>query len=67
MLKILLKAKSIKEHKYGHIIKFLNAYVNNNQDDLDKFKEKNGPSNVYGSKQLKLSSNYENNVKNATS
>ena len=67
ILKISLKAKSINENKYNHIIKFLDAYVNNNQNDLDKFKERNGPSNIYDDKQLKLLSNYENNVKNATS
>ncbi len=43
-----MKANSINEKKYNHIIKFLDhAYVNNNQNDLDKFKEKNGPSNIY--------------------
>ena len=67
ILKISLKAKSINENKYNHIIKFLDAYVNNNQNDLDKFKERNGPSNIYDDKQLKLLVNYENNVKNATS
>jgi hypothetical protein len=60
ILKISLKAKSINENKYSHIIKFLDAHVNNNQ-------EINGPSNIYDDKQLKLLSNYENNVKNATS
>jgi len=66
ILKISLKAKSINENKYSHIIKFLDAYVNNNQNDLDKFKERNGPSNIYDDKQLKLLANYESNVKNAT-
>ena len=35
--------------------------------NLDKFKERNGPSDIYDDKQLKLLVNYENNVKNATS
>ena len=65
ILKISLKAKSINENKYNNIIEFLDAYVNNNQKDLDKFKERNGPSNIYDDKQLKLLVNYENNVKNA--
>jgi hypothetical protein len=51
ILKISLKAKSIKENKYSHIIKILDACVKNNQDDLDKFKEKNRPSNIYDDKQ----------------
>jgi hypothetical protein len=54
ILKISLKAKSLNENKYNHIIKFLDAYVYNNQNDLDKFKERNGPSNIYDDKQLKL-------------
>ncbi len=62
-----MKAKSINENKYNHIIYFLDAYVNNNQNDLDKFKEWNGPATNYDDKQLKLLVNYENNVKNATS
>ncbi len=40
ILKISLKAKSINENKYNHITKFLDAYFNSNQIDLDKFKEK---------------------------
>jgi hypothetical protein len=67
ILKISLKAKSINENKYNNIIELSDAYVNNNQNDLDKFKERNGPSNIYDDKQLKLLVNYENNVKNATS
>ncbi len=62
-----MKGKSINENKYNHIIKFLDAYDNNNQNDLDKLKERNGPSNIYDDKQLKLLVNYKNNVKNATS
>ncbi len=46
---------------------FLDTYVNNNQIDIDKFKERNCPSNIYVGKKLKLLVNYENNVKNATS
>jgi hypothetical protein len=42
ILKISLKAKSINENEYNHIIKFLDAYVYNVQNDLDKFKERNG-------------------------
>ena len=45
----------------------MDAYVNNNQNDLDEFKEKNGTSNIYDDEQLKLLVNYENNLKNATS
>ncbi len=61
------KSKSINENKYNYIIKYLDEYVNNNQNDLDKFKERIGPSNIYDDKPLKLLVNYENNVKNATS
>ena len=39
ILKISLKAKSINENKYNHIIKLLDAYVNNNQNDLDNLKK----------------------------
>jgi len=67
ILKISLKAKSINENKYDHIIKFLDAYVSNNQKDLDNFKTKNGPSDIYDDKQLKSLERYENSVKNATS
>ena len=67
ILKISLKAKSINENKYDHSIKFLDAYVNNNQNDLNKFKEKNGLSDIYDDKQLKLLKYYEEAVKNATS
>ncbi len=62
-----MKAKSINENIHNHIIKFLDAYVHNYQKNLDKFKERNGPTNIYDDKQLKLLLNYENNVKNATS
>ncbi len=47
-------------HKWSNEI---SAYVNNTQKDLDKFKERNGPSNIYDDKQLKLLVNDENNVK----
>ncbi len=62
ILKISLKAKSINENKYSQIITFLDAYVDNNQNDLDKFQERNEPSNIYDDKQLKLLVNYENKV-----
>jgi hypothetical protein len=74
ILKISLKAKSINENKYNHINNFLDAYINNNRNDLDKFKERNGSSNIYDDKQdhlifmmIKILVNYENNVENATS
>ncbi len=57
-----MKAKSINENKYSQIIEFLGAYVNNNQNDLDKFKERNCPSNIYDDKKLKLLVNHESNV-----
>jgi hypothetical protein len=63
ILKISLKAKSINENKYNHDFKILDVYVNNNQNDLDKFKERNGPSNIYDDKQLKLLVNYEKKCK----
>ena len=43
----------MNENKYSHFIRFLDAYVNNNQNS-DKFKERNGPSNIYDDKQFKL-------------
>ncbi len=49
------------------ILNVLDAFVNNNQYDLDIFKERNGPSNIYDDKQLNILVNHENNVKNATS
>ncbi len=33
--------------------------LNNNQNNLDKYKKRNGPSNIYDAKQLKLLVNYE--------
>jgi hypothetical protein len=36
------------------LLKILHVYVNNNQNDLDKFKERNRPSNIYDDKQSKL-------------
>ncbi len=56
----------MKENIYNHIIKFLDAYVNNNQNHLVKFKVRIGPSNIYDDKPLKLLTYYEYNVKNAT-
>ncbi len=47
ILKISLKAKSINEIKYNGIITFLDAYVNNIQNYCDRFKERNGPSNIF--------------------
>jgi hypothetical protein len=44
------KSKSINENKYNRIINVLDAYVNNTQNDLDKFKERNRPSNIYDDK-----------------
>ena len=66
-IQVSLKAKSLNENKYNHIIKFLEAYINNNQNDLDKFKLKNGAIETYNEKQLKLFKHYESAVKNATS
>jgi hypothetical protein len=43
ILRISLKAKSINQIKYAGIIEFLDAYVNNIQNDCDRFKERNGP------------------------
>ncbi len=40
ILKISFKAKSINEIKYKGIITFLEAYVNNIQNDCDRFKER---------------------------
>jgi hypothetical protein len=37
------------------------------KNDLDNFKERKGPTNIYDDKQLKLLVNYENNVENVTS
>jgi hypothetical protein len=48
------KSKIINENKYSQIIKFLDAYINDNQNDLDKFKDKNGLSNIYDVKQIKV-------------
>jgi hypothetical protein len=54
ILKISLKAKSIDQIKYAGIIEFFYAYVNNIQNDLDRFKERNGPTNIYDDKRIKL-------------
>jgi hypothetical protein len=48
ILSLSLKAKSIK---YNHIIEILDVYVNNNRNDLDKFKGTKGPSNLYDDNQ----------------
>ena len=40
--------------KYANIIEFLDAYVNNIRNDYERFKERNGPTNIYDDKQLKL-------------
>ncbi len=37
---ISLKAKSYNYKKYANIVEFLDAYVNNNKNDIDKFKKK---------------------------
>jgi hypothetical protein len=67
ILNISLKAESINKIKYANIIEFLDAYVNNIQNDLDRFKERNGTPEKYNDKQLKLLSRHENALKNATS
>ncbi len=67
ILKISLKAKSINEIKYNRLITFLDACVNNIQSDCERFKERNGPSNIYDDKQLKLLQKHETAVKIATS
>ncbi len=54
-----LKAKSINC--------VLDAYVNNIQKDYERFVEKNGPSNIYDDKQLKLLKSHETAIKIATS
>ena len=40
----------------------LDAYVNNIQEDLDKFKERNGPSDIYDETQFKSLERYEKAV-----
>jgi hypothetical protein len=67
ILNISLKAESINKIKYANIIEFLDAYVNNIQNDLDRFKERNGTPEKYNDKQLKLLSRHENALKNVTS
>ncbi len=67
IIRISLKAKSINQLKYAGIIEFLDAYVNNIQNDLDRFKERNGPTNIYDDKQIKLLKNHEIAVVRATS
>jgi hypothetical protein len=42
------------------MIELLDAYVNNIQEDLDKFKERNGPSDIYDETQFKSLERYEN-------
>ncbi len=40
ILNISLKQKSIHNDKYSNIIEFLDAYVDNNQEDLETRKKK---------------------------
>jgi hypothetical protein len=51
ILQISLKAKSINQVKYANIIEFLDAYVNNIQNDFERFKAKNGSVDTYDDKQ----------------
>jgi len=67
ILKISLKAKSINQAKYANIIEFLDAYVNNIQNDYDRFKTKNGSIDTYDEKQLKLLNKHETSLKIASS
>ena len=67
ILRISLKAKSINQIKYAGIIEFLDAYVNNIQNDCERFKTKNGPAEKYDDKQIKLLKNHEIAVVRATS
>ncbi|NBO67009.1 MAG: hypothetical protein EBU88_19555, partial [Acidobacteria bacterium] len=53
--------------KYSNIIEFLNDYVNNTQNDLDTFKERNGPIENYDDKQLKSMKYFESLVSKSTS
>ncbi len=53
--------------KYAGITEFLDAYVTNIQNDLDRIKEQNGPSNIYDDKQTKLLKNHGITVVKATS
>jgi hypothetical protein len=46
---------------------FLDAYVNSIQNNLDRFKERNGPANIYDDKQLILLTFHETAVEIATS
>ncbi len=59
----IIKAKSIYSIKYSNIIELLDAYVKNIQEDLDKLKERNGPSDIYDDTQFKSLERYENTVK----
>ncbi len=35
IIKYIIKTKSINQNRYNNINEFLDAYVNNNQNDLD--------------------------------
>jgi hypothetical protein len=67
ILKISLKAESINKNKYAKIIEFIDAYVNNSQNDLDKFKLKDGPTDTYDDKKIIRLKHYEHALNNANS
>jgi hypothetical protein len=63
----IFKSKSINQIKYADFIEFLDEYVSKkNQNELDRFQERNGPRNPYD-KQPKLLFRYETAVIFATS
>ncbi len=45
------------------VLLHLDAYVNDIQEDCDRFKERNGSSNIYDDKQLKLLQKHESALK----
>jgi hypothetical protein len=47
-----MKAKKLNEGKYSNIIEFLNDYVNNTENDYEKFKERNGPPEKNDDRQI---------------
>ena len=53
-----MKAKSINQIKYASIIEFLDAYVNNIQNDYERFKERNGPTKEIRSSMKKYKGMY---------
>jgi hypothetical protein len=67
ILNISLKAKAINQVKYANIIEFLDAYVNNIQNDYERFKLKNGSIDTYDDKQLKILYRHETSLKIASS